>query len=144
MRRFNLTGLVCPWLAPVQNRKRFRPTRRVFRRFGNKSVKTTASRANRKGERTARTNQADTASGRQRSLELFCLRNRSLRFSSLNPMVRSNLPVRIQNTNFTRPAARAGFGIVDGLTLLGKHGLNAKCFKNFPAPPVRFDFNYCH
>ena len=28
------------------------------------------------------------------------------------------------------------------LTLLGKHGLNAKCFKNFPAPPVRFDFNY--
>jgi len=29
-------------------------------------------------------------------------------------------------------------------TLLGKHGLNAKCFKSFPAPPVRPDFNPRH
>ena len=51
---------------------------------------------------------------------------------------------RIQDTNFTSPEARARFGIVDCLTLLGKHGLNAGSLENFPAPTVRSDFNQCH
>jgi hypothetical protein len=51
---------------------------------------------------------------------------------------------RIQNTDFAAAKARAGFRIVDGLTLLWKHRLNARSFKNFPAPSVRFYFNYCH
>jgi hypothetical protein len=35
--------------------------------------------------------------------------------ASSNAMVRSMFPARIQNANLTRPEARSGFGIVDGL-----------------------------
>jgi len=42
----------------------------------------------------------------------------------------------IQNANLTRPEARSGFGIVDGLTFLREHRLNAWCFKNLPANTV--------
>jgi hypothetical protein len=34
--------------------------------------------------------------------------------------------------------------VVDGLFLGQKDRLSAGCFKNLPAPTVRFDFNYCH
>ena len=55
-----------------------------------------------------------------------------------------DVPARIQNTNLTGTKARAGFGIVDGLTFLWEYRLNSWRFKNFPAPTVRFDFNDCH
>jgi hypothetical protein len=55
-----------------------------------------------------------------------------------------DVSARIQNANLTRPEARSGFGIVDGLTFLWEYRLNSWRFKNFPAPTVRFDFNDCH
>ncbi len=94
MRRFNLTGLVCPWLAPVQNRKIFRLIRKVSRRFGNKSVGTIASRANRRGERTARTHQADTAHG-QPSITRALL------------LAQSQLPIQLVEPNGSFELARA-------------------------------------
>jgi hypothetical protein len=51
---------------------------------------------------------------------------------------------RIQNTNFTGAKARAGFRRADGLIFLPKHRLDARALKDFPAPAVRFDFDYCH
>jgi hypothetical protein len=40
--------------------------------------------------------------------------------------------------------ACAGFSITDRLIFLREHRLNARSFKNSPAPTVRFDFDYCH
>jgi hypothetical protein len=50
----------------------------------------------------------------------------------------------IQNTNLSRWEARTGFGLADCLIFLPEHRLNARSFKDFPAPAMRPDFNYCH
>jgi hypothetical protein len=44
------------------------------------------------------------------------------------------LASRVENTNFTGAEARAALGILDCLTLLWKHRLNAWSFESFPAP----------
>jgi hypothetical protein len=51
---------------------------------------------------------------------------------------------RIQDTNLTRPEARAGFGIANCLIFLREHRLDAWRFKDFPAPAMRSDLNHCH
>jgi hypothetical protein len=43
-----------------------------------------------------------------------------------------------------RPELQRLSSIVDGLTFLPEHRLDARSFKNFPAPRVRPDFNDCH
>jgi hypothetical protein len=53
-------------------------------------------------------------------------------------MISVKFAAHIQNTNFTGSEARAGFRIVNCLTLLWKHRLNVGSFEDLPAPTVRF------
>jgi len=50
----------------------------------------------------------------------------------------------VENTNFTGTETRTALSLVDCLTLLWKHRLKVRSFKDFPAPTVRFDFNQRH
>ena len=73
----------------------------------------------------------------------YCCAHHRFRSASLNAMVRSSLPVE-SKTRISPERNLAALSVIDGLTLLGKHGLNARCFKNLPPQTVRFDFNDCH
>jgi hypothetical protein len=43
-----------------------------------------------------------------------------------------NLPSRIENANFTGAETRATLSVIDCLTLLQEHRLNARSFESFP------------
>jgi hypothetical protein len=68
----------------------------------------------------------------------------SFRSVSLKPMVRSMFPLESKTRISPLQKLRAGFRISGGLIFLRKHWLDARSFKDFPAPTVRFDFNDCH
>jgi hypothetical protein len=50
---------------------------------------------------------------------------------------------RVENTNFAAAKARAALSVINCLTLIREHRLNAGCLENLPTPTVRPYFNDC-